>query len=233
MINDDPHQYLRIYCFNCGRNFDVPVPCGNRFCPICHLTRRSRARKRIQQLLMNTDIPSGYSLTHLTLTISNQESLPEMVEHLIKSFRRLRQRKFWSKYVEGGCFVLEVTGRDGDWHAHIHSVIVCRFIPWKKLKEVWSRVSGGQGVYLRRITRKGALDYLTKYITKTELSEEAQIDASVALKGKRLFQPFGKWHDLDRKFEPTAAVCSNCGASCMYPYEFAFVRGIAPEFDSS
>lgn len=171
-----------------------------------------------------------YDLKHLTLTIRNMQDLPQMLKHLVGAFRRLRQRKLWKSNVEGGAFVLEVTGAPGNWHAHIHAVLYCRWIGWESLRDSWRSVSGSPGVYIQRIPRLEVVRYLTKYITKPA-SESAEEGAALnALKGYRLFQPFGCWLKVLREYIPEPFLCPNCKARDWIPeclcdsFELAYLR---------
>lgn len=220
----DNHSYTRIVCTNCNAFFDVPVYCGNRFCPVCMVGRQSRVRRKLRGLVELVKPSPGYSIKHLTLTIRNMCDLKPMVEHLLKSFRRLRQRTFWKNYVEGGVFVVEVTGKPGDWHAHLHVVISARYLPYKKLLSQWIAVSGSRGVYIKRIPISAIVNYLTKYLTKTELAGVHQIEASAALKGKRMFQAFGCWHTLVGQVTCAVAVCSCCGARSLIPLDIVVAQ---------
>lgn len=209
----DSHDFRRIVCTSCGATFDVPVPCGNRFCDICNQGRKNRIRSKLEWLVAHVDKPRGYSVKHVTLTCRNMDSLSDMLDLLTQSFRKLRQRALWKNCVDGGAFVIEVTGNPGDWHAHIHAVIMAKFLPWKQVVKAWKQISDSTGVYITRIPGKAVVAYLTKYITKTDLSPEFQYEASSALKGRRLYQPFGSWHSLSNNAPKHKPTCSKCGES--------------------
>lgn len=219
-LTDDPlsHDFRRIVCLHCGHTIDVPVYCGNRFCEICARPRALRIRRRIDFCIKNTPKLAGYRWKFLTLTIANEPDLSKMLKRLVKAFRRFRQRKFWKKSVHGGCFVIEVTGRPGSWHAHIHAIIFARFMDWRSILNTWQKVSGGQHIDIRQIPPGAALGYVTMYTTKTpDLPlTELQI-VSDALKGFRLFNPFGSWFKINREFEVVKCGCPKCGMSDWMP----------------
>lgn len=152
----------------------------------------------------------SYGYKHLTLTIKNQTDLKCMVVTLTKSMRRLRQRKLWKDNVKGGVFVVEITRKNSLWHAHLHVIIEAKYIVWKDLRDAWEAVSGSTGVFIQRIPASQIIRYVTKYVTKTELNAADQRVASDALKGSRLFQPFGSWHGPIAKIRLDRYVCPCC-----------------------
>jgi len=218
---NESHQYVRIVCIHCGHAVDVPVYCGNRFCNICSSPRKKRVRSRISFLIKKRPLIRGTMIKHLTLTVRNDDNLEKMFKHLIKSFRRLRQRAYFKKSITGGAFVVELTHKGNKWHAHIHAVIQAYRVEWIRLLEEWKICSkGSTGVYIKNIPPVQAVRYLTKYVTKSELPEDLQIIASDLLKHYRLFNPFGSWHDINNQYEPEPTYCSKCKSPASYlPWE--------------
>lgn len=207
------HMYIDIICGCCHKVIPVPVYCGKRFCQICSVLRQSRVRTRLNWLVDQITPTPPYGFSHLTLTVRNQPDLKIMVQHLLDSFRRLRQRPFWKKRVLGGGYVIEITGSPGDWHAHLHIIIEARYMLQTHLKDVWESCSGGTGVWIERIKKTGITSYLTKYLTKAGVSDDVIDAMSDALKGARLFSPFGVWYSKYGKFVKEIALCSECNAS--------------------
>lgn len=219
------HEYLRVICSCCGDRFDVPVYCGNRFCPICSFSRGVRIRNRLKWLVSNVDIQRGETVKHITFTIPNQKDLFTMVKHLVKSFRKLRQTQLWKRHVSGGAFVIEVTGCSGDWHGHIHSVVQCSYIHWNKLRDAWLSISGGRGVWISRIPLSAAVNYLSKYLSKPSVPDGELLTVSASLKGIRFFQPFGSWYKMDRKYPKPKKFCKACDESGSYCLAYEMVGG--------
>jgi len=216
------HEYRQISCLHCGHTITVPIYCGNRFCPVCSVPRLSRVRRRLNWIVQHVTPPKGYGIKFLTLTILNEPDLAEMLKHLVKSFRRLRQRAFWKQYVLGGAFVLEVTGRPGNWHAHIHSIIEARFIPYHKLISLWITVSGSRGVWIEKVPKNAIVGYLTKYLSKSSVPTEITDDVSEAVSGFRLFQPFGSWYAVNLTFQTEKPGCPICGGHDFLPLEILY-----------
>lgn len=222
LLEDYCHEYRRICCLHCGKTFDVPVYCGNRFCEICSKPRLNRIRQRLSWLCSKVRLQPAYSLKHLTLTIKNQPDLDDMLKDLVKSFRKLRNRQFWKQHVLGGAFVLEVTGEPDNWHAHIHAIIESKFIDFYKLLDLWKICSPGKGVYLQRIPAGHVIGYLTKYLSKPSVPAEHLDEVSACIQGFRLFQPFGTWYAINNTFEMKRAGCPECGFQLFFPIDILF-----------
>jgi hypothetical protein len=218
MAEDYLHNWLTLYCVDCGHNFVIPVPCKDRFCPICSKIRLSRIRRRLSALVKRQVQISPKSVRFLTLTISSTSDITSMVRTLQHSFRKLRQEKSWKKRVTGGASVIEITKGDHGWHAHIHAIICGRYFPFGKLLDLWQKNSPGRGVYLKFIPDTAVVNYLTKYITKPDssLDDDDIISVNNALFRTRLFQPFGNWHGWYREIKLTNAPCPNCESTRGY-----------------
>ena len=207
---DPSHNYLTIVCMNCGYHFRVPQYCGNRFCSVCSGRRRARTRARITHLIHHVQHRKGYRLKMITLTIRNMPTLSGMVKTLVSHFKSLRKTKLWKTCVDGGCFVIEVTGKPGSWHAHLHVLVSASFIRWETLHSLWKKITGSTGVFIQNIPGRQAINYVTKYVTKSECDVETQRDVSDALKGTRLFQPFGSWYAVANTYPKDKPVCPEC-----------------------
>lgn len=221
------HLFFTLVCSHCGHKFDVPVYCGSRFCEVCSGRRRARVRNRLEFLVKNCDRPRGYGFKHLTLTISNQPHLQNMAAEITKSFRKLRQRQYWKNNVDGGAFVLEITGHPGSWHVHIHAIIMARYMPFDRLLALWRKVSSGRGVYIQQIPPSKVTGYLCKYLTKPDAPDDLLDEMNWELHDRRLFNPFGSWHTLDRKYEPPRHLCPECGNGKFTPFD-TLVYGLPP-----
>ncbi|MBA7673498.1 hypothetical protein ES703_81696 [subsurface metagenome] len=211
------HFFQTIICAHCGHEIKTPVYCGNRFCPICSRPRLARVRRRLKFLVKETKMPTGSTFKHLTLTIQNQDDLPKMLKAIVKSFRRLRQRADWKNRVSGGAFVLEVTGRPGNWHAHIHACLVAKYFPFDLLLELWKKVSTGQGVYIQHKPVSMVVSHLCKYLSKPDVPDQVMEEICAELKSYRLFQPFGCWYKLMKKYVENQFLCPECSSHTWLP----------------
>lgn len=209
----DEHQYIRIYCTSCGHSFDVPRPCRNRFCPICSRTRIRLVRQKLTLIVDSLKSIPRYRVRHLVLTLPSAPELNAGARHLIKSFRRLRQRTWFKSKVTGGAFVIEVTGFPGRWHIHLHAILHCRFLDVYKLSEIWEECSGGRIVFVKNLPPSAIIKYLTKYLAKNGAPEQYHKEVSSAFKGLRLFNTFGNWHSKAKSLVKEAYSCPQCDAT--------------------
>lgn len=212
------HRFIRVICLTCGHFFDVPVYCGDRFCPICSVARRKRVRDRLNFLVANVPFVKSYSFKHLTLTIKNQSNLKRMTRTIVHCFRKLRQTDEWKRKVLGGSFVIEVTGSHGSWHVHLHIIIQAKYWQFAEILKLWMKLSPGRGVYIQNIPQSQVVRYLTKYITKTDVPDCEKEELNDALTGTRLFQPFGTWYALNKLYIKPAQTCPKCIKPCFCLY---------------
>ncbi|MBA7671336.1 hypothetical protein ES703_79492 [subsurface metagenome] len=211
------HDFTTLACNHCGEQITIPIYCGNRFCEICSIPRQARVRKKLTWILSNIKVTTGYRYKHLTLTISSESNISDMIKRLVKSFRRLRQRAYWKNAVKGGAYVVEITGHPGKWHAHIHAIIESRWMDWNRLLKIWIIVSSGRGVWIDNIPQKEAIRYLTKYLTKPDAPDQVTEECGKALSGFRMYQPFGTWHGIAKSYKREPHPCKKCGKSSWYP----------------
>ena len=206
------HNFIRLHCTSCGHEIDVPVYCGDRFCPICSISRMSRVKARINFFVKNNLPQDGAGFKHLTLTIPSRPDLPGMIKFINHSFRKLRNTKLWKSSILGGAYVCEITHSAEGWHAHLHAIIFGYWIDWYKLRDLWNKCSGGSGVYIQAIPEKTIVRYLTKYLTKPQVPEELLPEVNLEIKGYRLFAPFGSWFNLAKTYVKPACSCRKCNA---------------------
>ena len=173
--------------------------CGNRHCPVCGIRRRMQMETR---LLSKLPPFKKHEWKFITLTLrSEKKPLKEQLDHLIASFRRMRQRIAWKEYVKHGWAVIEVTWNPKTqmWHPHLHVVCKADYFPKERLQEGWKAAS--QGSFIADIRDIGnARDrarYLAKYIGKGPDLRDAKDPHAVAtdyvrgLKGRRMLIGFG------------------------------------------
>ena len=210
---DATHGFRTLYCGKCGHMIAVRIDCGHRFCPLCSRRRARRVRNRLQALLQkNKKVPkAGVKL--LTLSKANCKDLPSGIKDLVASFRRLRQRALWKHYVLGGAFVIEIKGRPGNWHPHIHAIIYSYYIPWARLRAAWRQCSGGTAVWISSVSNDRAVGYVTKYITKCDMPPALLDGVSSALRLFRLFTRFGCWHNIVLPALKFDCPCQQCNTT--------------------
>jgi len=87
---------------------------------------------------------------------------------------------------------------------------------------MWMHCSSGRGVFIKAIPLGSAVGYLTKYLVKPSISDYDLPEAYSSLKGYRLFQPFGDWMSLLKKFVDIKPGCPKCGGHCFYPLDLIY-----------
>lgn len=109
----------------------------------------------------------------LTLTlVHNDQPLTDQIDHLYRSFRRLRSSDLWRTHRPKGFAVCEVSrSADGlHWHPHLHLLAEMPYIEHALLSAAWLAATIDSSiVHIRRINRKSVekhRDYLTAYLTK-------------------------------------------------------------------
>lgn len=218
----DPHDFRSLSCGNCGHQISVPIYCGDRFCPVCSVARNSRVRSRLNFIVKQVENGAGYGFSHLTLTIQNTHDLAAGMRKLVSSFRKLRAKKWWKRHVDGGAFVLETTNKGNGWHVHIHAVIHSKFMSPKELSTLWWKCSGANYCDIRRKPKGVTAFYLCKYLSKNEVPEDLQPEASTALQNFRLYQPFGLWLNIAKRWRKPVYCCPHCKQHSWWPTDILY-----------
>lgn len=208
------HRYLTIYCTHCGKSFNVPERCGNRFCEVCSGARRRRMINHITEIMARVRTSKQSKLRLVTFTMPSSDDPRRQYKDLVASFRRLRQRVWWKRRVNGGLSFFEVThNAKAGWHVHLHIIALSKWLPQKELSAQFVKCGGGPICDVRLMYNKNVAGYVTKYALKTTLPEDLQVKASKALAGSRLYQPFGKFHNMAIITKPKPSSCGSCGCS--------------------
>lgn len=225
------HPFIYVYCGRCGHRHKIPGRCPDRFCVICSRPRAADIRHNLEYIVNNLPLADRETLKMITLSVRNCQDLALGIRHLVKSFRKLRQTKLWKRHVSGGATIIEITGKKGNYHPHLHVLCYSSWIPWDKLLHQWRLCSGGIGVYILDVPLRKALYYVTKYVSKCEAPEDSWQFIGQELKKYRLFQKFGTWHRVVIPKRKSNWTCVNCGYEfCLS--EFAINRSFYA-FDTS
>jgi Replication protein len=190
-------------CFN---GFGNLYGCGSKLCHSCvdkaAKLNRKKAREAIEQtrLLRREYLPFGakdyvieqerhrfVTLTMPKVFLSCTESI-KLLSHAWDLFRKL---DFTKNYFGGYVKSIEFTVRsDGSYHAHIHLLAICFYLPEKQLKRLWRRclqtAFAASGLDWRCETKDNspviniklvdsvekALNEVCKYVTKSESWEK-------------------------------------------------------------
>lgn len=202
-----------------GRLFLQAETCKLRICPVCRRRIQAKAGARVLDF-MNRHPDDKWQFHTFTLKHS-AAPLGEQLDRLVRSFRKLRQRKLWRKHVLTGYAVIEVqfhaagtyspNGRfreDDEWHPHLHVVARTDFIPWGRLRQAWLDITGdSNNIDCEPCeSAKHAATYVAKYIGKpADLALTGNTKRAAeyysSLKKRRLLLPFG---DTSRHTPPAS-----------------------------
>lgn len=205
------HTYTTIYCQSCGHSHAIPERCGRRFCAICSRSAATRTRRRLEWICDKMVKPKTHGWKFVTLTLVSSDDLSAMIDHLIASFRKLRNRRIWKDAVTGGVYVLEVTHGTAGWHAHLHIIAMMRYVPQQWLSAVWKSISGSPILDIRAVKGRSPIGYVTHYLTTFDLPDNVVLIAEGAVHNRRLWSPFGVAHDLNLTYVPPLYPCPQCG----------------------
>ena len=176
-----------------------------------------RIRERLRSLIDFVDLKRGEGFSHLVLTVRSQDDVKKMCKFLVASFRKLRNRKPFKAHVCGGAYVLEITHSAEGWHAHLHIILQNTYISQTWLLSSWRSIVGSGGVFIKRIPKLAIINYLTKYMCKSELPESLRDECGDILRRQRLFTVFGIWHKLLPGWTKIPYKCHACGSTVWTP----------------
>lgn len=99
-------------------------------CAVCSAKIRTRREVELE-VACNAHVASGGSLAMLTFTLRHNRSMSlfEVLGALLRSYRRLRNRKAWKAVrclLVGVVRALEVTIGENGWHPHLHLLLFVR-----------------------------------------------------------------------------------------------------------
>lgn len=194
----------------CGRNAvvlrDPKTPgayriacttCKDRFCVPCADSRSHRIGRRLRAHVDDN------AISFLTLTLRDSDvPLTELLDKILRSFRRLRQWSIWKRDVAGGVAFLELkfNADKQRWHPHLHVIMEAGYIPQSALADRWLEITKTSfHVDIRRATTADeAIRYVTKYgskpLNQSFVADDDRLDEAIdALKGRHLAIVFASW----------------------------------------
>jgi len=192
--------------------------CRIRWCPLCNEARQQFLTKQTKKWL---DCQRHPKLLTLTVKHTDKE-LSEQIDHLYRSFQKLRKRKLFKKKVRGGIWFFQIKqSKSGEqWHPHLHIMLNGKYIERAKLSNLWLQVTGDSEVIDIRVVKdkekssKHVARYAVKPANVTELSLDNAVEVVKALKGRRLVSTFGTAKELSLRPEkiPNADDYENIGS---------------------
>jgi len=211
-------SFLALICEYCAslKMRAVVSHCHVRLCPFCEESRSLRNREICRELLDRVRVRPKM----LTLTVRNRDEISaDWISEIMKSFRRMRQRKRWKDLVRAGTVSLEITySEQKGFHPHLHCSLDSDYFPQAEISEMWKSCTRSDG-YVVDIREFKGVEELSKYVCKaSDYAGEWKISAALfeAVKGKRLFGAFGAWYGLYQEIKKAieadrkSKVCPDC-----------------------
>ncbi len=191
--------------------------CKSRWCVPCGNARAARLRASVEAALADF---SRVRFVTLTLRHSNTP-LTDQLDRLMRSFKELRRRSFWTDSVIGSAafFEVKVSEHDGLFHPHLHVLCVGSWIDGKALSREWHAVTGDSTIVKVEEAKStnGVAFYVTKYVTKpldsSVFADPNKLDECItSLRGRRLVNGHGCLKGIcDRAIDDGVADWINIG----------------------
>lgn len=175
--------------------------CRLRWCPMCAKSKSYRITRAVENWFEHV---KEKKFITLTIKHSNNE-LINQINHLYKSFLKLRKHKFWKRHCKGGVwfFQIKFCKESQQWHPHIHIVAESNFMFQAVLSDVWLQITKSSKIVdIRAVhdNRKTA-EYVARYSARPSalenLSFELQDELIRSLHGKRLCGAWGTAKGID------------------------------------
>lgn len=135
------------------------IRCKRWSCPECAKVNRKRVMMKARD---------GHPTAMLTLTVShkNYDDFGEAARDLKRGLVALRKRIARAYPGERLPFIAVFEKHKSGW-PHLHLLIRARFLPIKRLKEMWEGITGSWNVSITAIkSNAGAMAYVAKYLGK-------------------------------------------------------------------
>ncbi len=133
--------------------------CKDRFCPFCNWRRQLKYSKLVYEYLDELQTKKSLRYIFLTLTIPNChiDDLRATIEHMNKSFQRMKETKRFQNSILGYLRVLEYTvekKRKDYIHPHFHILLAVepkyftdeRYINQKEFLQMWRDATRNQNI---------------------------------------------------------------------------------------
>lgn len=192
--------------------------CHDRHCEPCAADKRRVVARNLQRALTESFASRSPRskvplLRFITLTLKSVDvPLKDQIDRIYTSWRRLRNRRSIKPLITGGLAFLELTisPQTGLWHPHLHIIVQGAYLPKDLLRKEWHVITGDSYIVDVRAIRSPAeaASYVAKYAAKAIgrrvwSNPDAFLEAVAALVGRRTFNTFGTWTDLDLSKPPT------------------------------
>lgn len=180
--------------------------CKLRWCPICRDVSRMIVTKAVDEWLVVQKFPKM-----ITLTLKhNDDDLSVQINHLYKSFQKLRTRAYFQRLITGGVwfFQLKFNKDSQQWHPHIHCLVAGKYLPHARLKSLWLKITGDSNVVDIRPVKdlQGCSNEVARYATSpadiTAVDLTRALEIYYATKHRRICGSWGSARSLVLKPTP-------------------------------
>lgn len=169
--------------------------CRDRWCPICASAKARRVGDHVHDWLRS--VPHRKSIT--LSVVSNDQSLGSRIDHLLASFKRLRQTPEWKAHVTGGVWFLQITynAENQTFHPHLHILAHADFFLHATLKKLWIDATGDSSiVWIQSIhSPEQAARYAARYVSRpadlAEIPPDARQEVIGSSAGRHMIGTFG------------------------------------------
>lgn len=225
-FKEKKHDFISLYCGDCGFSRRVRVSCGDRTCPVCSEARFSALLEGYHSFLR-----SKKDLRFITLTLKDCPLSIEKIKFLRSCFVKLCRMKYYRKALVGGLYGIEARKRAGrNWYIHIHILAEGFYIPQKRLSKDWLSLTGNSLIVDIRKFNSGVagLKYITKYMTKPPSVGRSKNLYNSVVRHSRLIHTFGTWYRV--KSQKIPFPCPLCGCENWITHLFLDRNQIGPFF---
>ena len=170
--------------------------CRLRWCYHC-----SEARQQFITQAVTTWWTEAKRPKLLTLTLSHtKEPLTAQIDHLYKSFVKLRNRKFFKQRVGGGVWFFQITYNDKrqEWHPHLHILLDAMFLDQVELKHLWLKITKTSSIVHIRMVHdpEKTLAHNARYAARPsallKIPQALWPDLFEAFNGRKICGTFGR-----------------------------------------
>lgn len=212
-LESSAHKIVNLFCSKCGYFYPVTMRCGDRTCPECRLKDYYRLLGSYRSFLM-----SKQRLRLITLTLRGRPLVltKSRLNRLRKCFLTLIHQKFYKSVLTGGFYSIEAKksykNNPAGWNVHIHILAEGGFINQKRLSNDWFKITGDSYIVDIRsaFSGVGGFKYVLKYLTKSPMTLNCDVEYNSAFAGSRLVSVFGNWYGKIPLLKEKV-ICPKCG----------------------
>ena len=180
--------------------------CKLRWCPICRDVSRMIVTSATEGWLKIQKYPKM-----ITLTLKHSDDpLQLQINRIYKAFKKLRTRAYFQRLITGGIwfFQLKFNHTTEQWHPHIHCLVAGSFLPHKRLKQLWYKITGDSDIVdIRKVTDlENCSNEVARYATSpadiAAVDQERAMDIYNSTKHRRICGSWGSARSVMLKPKP-------------------------------